>query len=230
MSVSAYQAGLTADSATGGALQSLSGNQATFLKLLTTQLQNQDPLAPTDTNQFTQQLVMYSQVEQQIETNKKLDKITGLMGNTQIQSALSTVGSYVQYPGNSFKYDGNGSYNVDYNLPSAAASSTITVTDANGNQVYSTTTSTSGTTAGDNTYVWNGTTDQGITAPSGTYNVAVTAQDASGNPISPTVSVWGLVTQVQATGTDINLLLSGGKTVSFSNVSNISPNPTYQSP
>src|ERR1700748_3915043 len=54
------------------ALNQLSGNFSPFLTLLTTQLKNQDPTSPMDSNTFTQQLVMYSQVEQQINTNDNL--------------------------------------------------------------------------------------------------------------------------------------------------------------
>ncbi len=223
MSISAYQSSLVASSTTGSAMQSLSGNQNTFLQLLTTQLKNQDPLAPTDTNTFTQQLVEYSQVEQQIDTNSKLDGMTKLLGNTQIQGALATVGSFVQYAGSSFNYTGSGNYTMDYNLPSAAASATLTITDANGNEIYTTAAPSTALSSGDNAFVWNGQTDQGLTAAAGTYNIAVTAKDSAGNSITPTTSVWGQVTQVQATNSDVDLILSGGNSIPFNSVSSISP-------
>jgi flagellar basal-body rod modification protein FlgD len=68
----------TAATTTSTAAQTLSGNFQTFLTLLTTQLKNQDPMSPMDSNEFTQQLVMYSQVEQQIDTNSKLDSLISL--------------------------------------------------------------------------------------------------------------------------------------------------------
>src|SRR3954462_12808171 len=58
-------------------MKQLSGNFSTFLTLLTTQLKNQDPTSPMDSNAFTQQLVMYSQVEQQIDTNSNLKTLIG---------------------------------------------------------------------------------------------------------------------------------------------------------
>ena len=66
-----------ATTAPDAAQQQLSGNFSTFLTLLTTQLQNQDPMNPMDSNQFTQQLVEFSQVEQQINTNDNLKTIIG---------------------------------------------------------------------------------------------------------------------------------------------------------
>jgi len=199
-------------------LASLSGNEQTFLQLLTTQLQNQDPLAPTDTNTFTQQLVEYSQVEQQINTNSKLDTMTGLMVSNKVQDALSMVGANVQYTGSSLNYN-CGTVEVDYNLPTAAATNTIEIQDANGNTVYS---APGSLAAGSGSIDWNGLENDGSQAPNGTYNVVVSAADSGGNAVAATSSVWGLVTGVQATATDILLTLQGGGTVSLNNVSNIS--------
>jgi len=67
--------GLTTDAQkTTASKASLSQDFDDFLQLLTTQLQNQDPLNPMDSNEFTNQLVQFSQVEQQINSNQKLDK------------------------------------------------------------------------------------------------------------------------------------------------------------
>ena len=114
----------------------LAGNFDTFLKLLTTQLQNQDPLSPMDSNQFTQQLVEYSQVEQQINTNTNL--------NTLITQGTSQSGAFaVNYLGKTVTVTNgnasltNGAANWTYNLGTQAAQTTLTVTDSNGNAVYS---------------------------------------------------------------------------------------------
>src|SRR5581483_4459363 len=77
------------------ALQDLSGNYQNFLTLLTTQLQNQDPLSPMDTSQFTQQLVEFSSVEQQINTNSKLDQMIGLQSTANAYGAVGFVGTTV---------------------------------------------------------------------------------------------------------------------------------------
>lgn len=222
MTISALASSLTASSTTSSALNSLSGNEQTFLQLLTTQLQNQDPLSPTDTNTFTQQLVEYSQVEQQIDTNTKLDTLTQLQVNLQVQSGLSMIGKDVQFAGSTFNYPGTGTTNLTYNLPSAAATDTINVTDSNGNVVYS---APGSLAAGDNQFAWDGSTNEGTTAPAGNYNVVVSAADTSGNNIAATTSVWGQVTSMDATSSDIMLMLSGGQSVSLENVSNVQPDP-----
>src|SRR6266852_7931029 len=77
----------------------LAGNFQTFLTLLTTQLQNQDPLSPLDTNQFTQQLVSFSEVEQQINTNTNLQSLIAMQNTSQALSALPLVGQTINYSG-----------------------------------------------------------------------------------------------------------------------------------
>src|ERR1700738_1100812 len=70
----------------------LAGNFQTFLTLLTTQLQNQNPLSPLDTNQFTQQLVQFASVEQQLKSNDQLAKLVALQQTAQSTQALTFVG------------------------------------------------------------------------------------------------------------------------------------------
>src|SRR3982750_424601 len=70
----------------------LAGNFQTFLQMLTTQLQNQNPLDPLDTNQFTQQLVQFASVEQQLKTNDQLSTLVSLQQTAQSTQALGFVG------------------------------------------------------------------------------------------------------------------------------------------
>ncbi|MCA0320949.1 MAG: hypothetical protein LCH88_23105 [Proteobacteria bacterium] len=87
----------TATSTTSTAGARLSNNFDTFLQLLTTQLKNQDPTQPMDANQFTQQLVQYSQVEQQIATNSKLDNMIAAFTGNQTTASLGYLGKTVTY-------------------------------------------------------------------------------------------------------------------------------------
>ena len=86
-------------SATGVDKNSLAGNFQTFLTLLTTQLKNQNPLDPLDTNQFTQQLVQFAQVEQQIKSNDLLAGLVLLEKRSEATAALAYVGSTVVVDG-----------------------------------------------------------------------------------------------------------------------------------
>src|SRR5579864_4192214 len=90
--------GTTGSSSTGqsagtAANLSLAGNFNEFLQLLTTQLQHQDPTSPLDPNQFTQELVQFASVEQQINTNTSLSTMISLQQTQQAESALNFVGS-----------------------------------------------------------------------------------------------------------------------------------------
>ena len=78
----------------------IASNFTTFLQLLTTQLKNQDPLSPMDTNQFTQQLVEFASVEQQMKTNDTLSTLVSLQQSAQTTQALSLVGANVVVNGN----------------------------------------------------------------------------------------------------------------------------------
>ena len=92
-------------------------NFNTFLTLLTTQLKNQDPLSPMDTDQFTNQLVMFSQVEQQIKTNSQLGTLISDGASSEAISALPMVGRTIEYNGNQAILQ-NGQASFSYTLPS----------------------------------------------------------------------------------------------------------------
>lgn len=175
----------------------LAGNFDMFLRLLTTQLQNQDPLQPTDTNQFTQQLVMYSQVEQQIKSNEQLSNLVNLQGNLQLQSALSYIGKEVRVADNRFTYEGAGDYSFDYALPDNAKTCRISILDENDNVVFTT----NGDLVGSklHTYKWNGKTTDGDVAPAGKYKISIAAQDSEGKAMTAETAVWAKVQGMETT-------------------------------
>src|ERR1700761_6145832 len=142
----------TGTSSTPDAMAQLSGNFSTFLTLLTTQLKNQDPLSPMDSNEFTQQLVEFSQVEQQINTNTNLQSLITQGQSQGSAMATSYLGKQVTIT-NGQSGLSNGTANWTYNLGTTAAVTSLSVTNANGQVVY---TGSGETTAGDHTFTWNG--------------------------------------------------------------------------
>jgi flagellar basal-body rod modification protein FlgD len=182
--------GSTTNSATG-----LAQNFNTFLTLLTTQLQNQDPLSPMDTNQFTQQLVSFSQVEQQINTNSNLQQLIQLQGAGESIAALPLVGQNIEYNSATAPLS-NGQANFVYDLPSASTSTALTVVDSNGRVVY---TQPGETDAGSHAFSWNGKTNAGVQLPDGNYTLKIQAADASGSAITPSIASIG---SVQAVGVE----------------------------
>ena len=201
---------------TNGALNQLSTNFSTFLTLLTTQLKNQDPTSPMDSNQFTQQLVEFSQVEQQINTNTNLNTLI-TQGQTQIGAyATSYLGKSVSVTnGNAALVNGGATWT--YNLGTVASQATLTVTDANGKVVYS---GPGATAAGSHQFAWDGKDNNGNQLGDGTYTLAVNAQTASGSAVTSTVSSNGVVSEIDmSTGTP--KLVVGGMELGLGDVANV---------
>jgi flagellar basal-body rod modification protein FlgD len=175
----------------------LSDNYDTFLVLLTAQLQNQDPLAPMDSTQFTQQLVQYSQVEQQIRTNEQLTNLVSHYQAASAGAALSYLGKDAIIEADE-TYLAGGEAAWAYRLPETATSLTITVRDAQGRDVYETTTAARG--AGEHLFKWDGEKTNGETAADGVYTLVIEARDAAGGEMEPTISVRETIMGVDFTG------------------------------
>ena len=195
----------TANGTSNGVLN-FTQNFQTFLTLLTTQLQNQDPLNPMDSNQFTEQLVQFSQVEQQIKTNSQLSTMIANQAGAEAISAQSMVGDTIQYDGSQGELN-NGQLAFSYTLPSNAAAASITIQDANGNTVFA---GAGQTAAGTYNFTWNGQTSSGQQLPDGgIYTIKVQAVDANNNPISATTTASGVVTGVSVTNNVATFNVSG---------------------
>src|ERR1044071_3657215 len=118
--------------ATDGAM--IADNFQSFLQLLTTQLKNQNPMDPLDTNQFTQQLVQFAQVEQQMKSNSQLEALLNLEKAAQSTVALAYVGQTVVVDGSTTTLDANG---ATWNLTLAKPSTTkVVITDSTGQTAY----------------------------------------------------------------------------------------------
>lgn len=176
----------------------LSDNYDTFLVLLTAQLQNQDPLAPMDSTQFTQQLVQFSQVEQQIRTNEQLEGLAGQYQAAAVGAALSYLGKDAIIEADE-TYLAGGSANWAYRLPEAADSMKIQVKDMQGRVVYETTSAARG--SGEHLFTWDGVKTNGETAADGVYQISISAQNAAGTAITPSVSVRETIMGVDFSGT-----------------------------
>ena len=199
--------------------KSLNANFDQFLRLLTTQLQNQDPLSPMDTAQFTNQLVMFSQVEQQLKSNDTLNKLLTMQTLNMTALGVSFIGKDVQVAGSSFDEGGGKQVNLAYSLPATAASGNISITDANGNIIY---TRDAELAAGTHDFVWSGKDPTGADAPAGAYTLTVSAQDATGAPLNVTSYVPGHVTGLETADDGTLMLNVGNQLVPMTDVRKIS--------
>jgi flagellar basal-body rod modification protein FlgD len=198
------------------AMSQLSGNFNTFLTLLTSQLKNQDPTSPMDSSTFTQQLVEYSQVEQQIDTNTNLKSLI-TQGSTQLGAyATSYLGKAVSVTNGNASLT-NGAASWTYSLGTTASSNTLTVTDANGNVVYS---ANGETGSGNHQFNWNGQDIHGNQLADGTYTLAVGAKASDGSAVTAQVASAGVVSEIDMTSGTPQLMV-GGMEIGLGDIANI---------
>ncbi len=195
--------------------QQIAGNFQQFLQLLTTQLKNQDPLSPLDTNQFTQQLVAFASVEQQLKTNSDLDQLVTLNKTSQATAALNFVGSQVTADGSTTQLkNGLAVWNITSPRPAAAS---VSILDQKGNTVW---TGQQTLDTGTQSYSWNGRTSTGAVAPDGLYTIQITAQDAAGQSVAVSTQYTGTVTGVDLSGPQ-PLLQVGSSYLTISQIGSI---------
>jgi flagellar basal-body rod modification protein FlgD len=197
------------------ALNSLSANFGDFLKLLMTQLQNQDPTSPLDTNQFTSELVQFSSVEQQIDTNTSLTQLIQLTQGSEVMQASAMTGKRVTVSSDHVPLQ-NGQGTIQFTAP-AAEPVDISIYNDNGAKLSDATLM---AVKGTNSWTWNGTNSAGTTLPDGSYKVAVTGANADGSTSALTFSVVGTATGVQSQSNSIQLQL-GALSVDFSKVQSV---------
>lgn len=199
----------------------LADNFQTFLTLLTTQLQNQNPLDPLDTNQFTQQLVQFAQVEQQLKSNDQLATLISVQQSMQTTQALGYVGHIVAIEGKTTTLT-NGSAGWSFNS-TKPATATINIQNAAGSTVY---TGAFSLQAGTQNFVWDGKDNNGNTMPDGEYTISITAQDASGQTVAVSTEIQGVVDSVDVSKTP-PVLNVGGKDYTIDKIKRV---VRYQAP
>lgn len=199
--------GSTAQAVANAGGQQIAGNFNEFLQLLTTQLQNQDPLDPLDTNQFTQQLVEFASVQQQVDMNTNMQTLISLQQTTAATQALQLVGSNVTLTGNNANLSNATGNPATWTLNSSApGTAAITISNSSGQAVYTGTTALNG---GNQTFTWNGQGNNGVKWPDGSYTISVTGTGAGGQALTVTSQVQGTVTAVNMSQTPPTLTVNG---------------------
>ena len=213
---SSSSSGSSASAANALASSQIAGNFQSFLTLLTTQLQNQNPLSPLDTNQFTQQLVEFAGVQQQLNTHDSLATLVSLQQTAQSTQALGFVGKTAVVTGNTAALT-NSSATWELSIP-ANSTLDVTITSSTGQTVYS---GTYQVTAGDNqAFAWNGVGTDGTQWPDGQYKLTATAVDSAGNPVAVSTQIQGVVNSVDLTQSP-PLLSINGQTYTISQIKSV---------
>jgi len=202
-------------SSSTSALSSLSSNFGDFLNLLMTQLQNQDPTSPLDSNQFTSELVQFSSVEQQINTNTSLTSLIQLTQAGEVMQGSNMTGKQVTVTSDHLALQ-NGKGTIQFATSTAQPVAIAIYNDSGTKLQDATLTSVKGT----NTWTWDGSNASGATMPDGAYKVAVAAADSSGTVSALPFSVVGTATGVQSLSTGMQLRI-GALSVDFSKVQSV---------
>ena len=173
----------------------LATNFETFLSLLTSQLKNQDPLSPVDSNQFTAQLTQMAGVEQQLLTNELLKSLVAAQGGGDLASASNYIGKDATAAWAATKFK-DGKADWSYEVASNADSVKLEVLDGSGNVVWSG--DAPAKTTGVHEFSWDGDATTGNDGQEDqVYTLKVVARDAAGGAIDAQVLTRGRITGVE---------------------------------
>lgn len=210
------------NSQSNAASAALNTNFDAFLKMLITQMKNQDPTNPMDSNQFTQQLVQMSSVEQQIQTNRNLETLITTNSVANANTAVSLLGKQVEGSGTASLLK-NGQADWTFDLAADAPSTTVSVVNSQGATVYSEELEGK---EGSNDFAWDGTGSDGSAYPDGSYFLKVSAKDSEGNAVAADTRTSGIVTAIDMSTTDPLLTINGAQ-IRYSEITGVAePNAT----
>ncbi|MBC7908046.1 MAG: hypothetical protein H7Y60_15060 [Rhodospirillaceae bacterium] len=192
-----------ADTSAANASKALSGGKSlaknfdTFLTMLTVQLKHQDPLSPMDSTQFTNQLVQFAGVEQQINANSNLEKLISSTNLNTKSQALGYIGHYIEADTNQVPLQGGadtvtdtvnligGKATFKYTLAGTAATTQIQIKDASGTLIR---TIAGDPSSGAHEFSWDGLDNTNTKVPDGAYTVTATSTTGSGAAVATTIS------------------------------------------
>ena len=203
-SVSASAATTTTGS---NALQQLGSNFNQFLTLLTTQLQNQDPTSPMDTNQFTQELVQFTGVQQSVATNTNLTQLIKLQQGSEVLQSSSVVGHTATVTAGQIALQ-NGNGQITFTTP-AMEQVQLAIVDGSGKPVRNITLAAQ---SGSNSWHWDGRDDAGHQLQDGAYGIALesgTGSTATSVPFSVVGTATGLTNSASGMQLDVGALTVG---------------------
>jgi len=177
-----------------------------FLKLLVTQLKNQDPLSPADNTAFVAQLAQFSSLEGIKNLNKSFGTVSDSMGSLSNYSTANLIGRDVKVKGDSFNFTGTPAV-LGYELNNPADAVTLTVSDSAGRVVG--TSRAKDAAAGSHTFSWDGLGINGNPLPNGDYAFTVTTDNASGKTIPLDTYIRGKVAGVHFEANEARISIDG---------------------
>lgn len=204
----ASQAASTNTSSTLASGKNTSAEFNLFLKLLTTQAKNQDPLNPTDATQYTQQLAQFSQVEQSLQQTGTLKDILSRFSTQDLSSASNLIGREATFDSDTVGMTSKSPARWSYSNSGMTGPLTATIKDANGKTVSTQTIDDNG---GTGQVTWTGTKSDGTQASDGAYTLSVTGKDSGGTTVSATINAIGTVGDVQSKNNVVTVGINGAQ-------------------
>ncbi len=189
-----------------------------FLKLLTTQLQYQDPTQPMDNTAMVAQLAQFSALEQMTNVNTNLTQMITGQGTALETTSASMVGKTAVFNSDQVSLTQGKTATFTASLSSAAANVAVTIQDGDGNSVR--TIGEGACASGNNTFTWDGNDNNGNSMPTGTYTVQISATDINGNPVSLTQNGSAPITGV-VFNNGTPQFIAGGSTLQLSDISQL---------
>lgn len=196
-----------ADGSSEQARNSLQTTYSQFLTLLTTQLKNQDPLNPMESNEFTNQLIQMANVEQSISQTDKMNELLVINQAATVNGALRFIGMEVDYVGGDMEYEGNP-VNIKYSLSEDSTKTRVSVLNADDQVVYSVD---GNKTTGGHNFIWDGKDNDGNVVAPGKYRVEVGAQDKDGKAVETFTIVPSKVKGVETVQGQVFLIIGDQK-------------------
>ena len=196
---------------------SLAGDMDAFLLLLVTQLKNQDPLSPLEPTEFTNQLVNFAGVEQQIATNDNIEKLLSVQNAVLASAVIGFVGKEVVADTSGKLPLQNGEATFEYTLGSSASNVVMTISDDEGRILF---TKAGETSVGKHEVIWDGKDGKDQQMPDGSYNLAITPLAFSGETIEHTIRVKAVITGISLANGETKMDASG-VTIPFEKIETI---------
>ncbi|WP_242119121.1 flagellar hook assembly protein FlgD [Sphingomonas lacusdianchii] len=193
--------------------------QDDFLRLMTAQLQYQDPFNPTDNGQMVAQMAQFSSLSGITEMSSTLKTLAAKLGGNGTSDAVSWIGKAVLTDSPTASADNNGNVNGAVELDGDAAKVDLEIRDASG--AIARTVSMGAQPKGMVDYQWDGTTDSGLPAGTGPYTISVAASDSTGVVVKARNLAWAGVSSVMPNGGKPTLTLSNGSQVAADTVRKI---------
>lgn len=190
-----------------------------FLKLLVTQMKNQDPLDPMDGTEFTAQLAQFSSLEALQNIDGQIQNLKTAQLSANNARAADYLGKTVTAAGDRFELSGGAISDFRFRIDTAAAQTFVKIYSSTG--AFVTSLDTGAKAAGEHVISWDGTDSQGIQMQDGSYFAEVVAADENGNPVEAETLFSGRAVEINFRNNTAYIMI-GNREITLDDIRKIS--------